>query len=199
MVRRFIQLLVVLLPLGIFAAALQPVQQRLYGGHASQGILLLLVALLVLAVVEGLLFRYWILPGWCEKMAERLYAGSYLPQNDALARLVEHIDQSRDTAAMEKLQHMVRQQPQRLRGWLELARLQQELLADAAAARNTLEEAAEIIRAPEDAALLLYRASLLCTRGLNDPQAASRLLHQAAEKFPETVYGRRAASIIKAG
>ena len=37
------------------------------------GIILLLVALVLLAVVEGLLFRYWVLPCWSEKLAERLY------------------------------------------------------------------------------------------------------------------------------
>ena len=50
MLRRFFQLLVALVPLALFAIALQPVQQRLYGGHAAQGILLLLVALAVLAL-----------------------------------------------------------------------------------------------------------------------------------------------------
>ena len=75
MLRYVFQSLAVLIPIGLFALALQPVQQRLYGGHATQGILLLLGALLLLAVVEGLLFRYWILPGFSEKLAERLYAG----------------------------------------------------------------------------------------------------------------------------
>lgn len=198
MLRRFFQLLVALVPLALFAIALQPVQQRLYGGHAAQGILLLLVALAVLALVEGLIFRYWILPGWGEKVAERLYAGSYLPENDALAQLVERIEHSKDAAALEQLQQLVLQQPRRLRGWLELARLQQDLLQDdGAAALATLEQAASAMRDPEDAALLLYRAARLCDKKLHDSAAAARLFQRAVTQFPGTVYGRKAAESLK--
>ena len=91
MLYRAFQLLVALVPLAGFALALQPVQERMFGGQATQGLLLLLAVLAVLAVVEGLLFRYWILPRWGDKVAERLYAGSYLPENDALAQLAERI------------------------------------------------------------------------------------------------------------
>lgn len=199
MLRRFFQLVVALVPLALFAVALQPVQQRLYGGHATQGILLLLAALALLAVLEGLIFRYWILPGWGEKVAERLYAGSYLPENDALAQLVEHIEHSKDAAALEQLRQLVLQQPRRLRGWLELARLQQELLQDdGAAALATLEQAASAMRAPEDAALLLYRAARLCEKKLHDSAAATRLLQRAATQFPDTVYGRKALESVEA-
>lgn len=196
MLRRFFQLLAVLLPLGLFALALQPVQQRLYGGHATQGIILLLVALAVLAVLEGLLFRYWILPGWSEKVAERLYAGSYLPEEDALAQLADRIEREKDAALIPQLVCIVHAQAWRLRGWLELARLQQDILHDAPAALSTLEEAMHSVREPEDVALLMCRAAQLCEKSLQDDTAARSWWKRAAEKYPDTVYGRRAAARV---
>ncbi len=194
MLRRFAKVLVVLLPVGVFALALQPVQKLMFGGEATQGIVLLLVALVLLAVVEGLLFRYWVLPGWGEKMAERLYAGSYTPENDALARMVEQIVQEKDAAQLPALRELVLRQPRRLRGWLELARLQQELLPDATAALATLEEAAAAVRDREDAAMLLYRAGALCESALQNPARARELWQRAADAFPATVYGARSAA-----
>lgn len=194
MLRRFFQLLAVLAPLGAFALALQPVQQRLYGGHATQGIVLLLVALVILAVLEGLLFRYWILPGWSEKIAERLYAGSYLPEDDALARLADRIETEKNAALIPALEKLVHEQSWRLRGWLELARLQQDVLHNATAALQTLEDATRHIREPEDAALLMFRAAQLCEKSLHDEASAQNWLKRLAEQHPHTVYGRRAAA-----
>lgn len=195
--RRFLQLCVALVPLGLFSLVLEPVQLRLYGGHATQGILWLLAALAALAVVEGLLFRYWILPDWSAKMAERLYAGSYLPENDALALLVEQITRDKDPALMPRLEKLVLQQPDRLRGWLEYARLQQELLHDAAAALMTLDKACSRMHDPEDAALLMYRAALLCEKSLHDPGKSRERLQLLVQKYPATVYGRRASGLLQ--
>lgn len=194
MLLRFAKVLVVLLPVGAFALALQPVQKLMFGGEATQGIILLLVALVLLAVVEGLLFRYWVLPGWGEKMAERLYAGSYTPENDALARLVERLVNEKDAALLPELRALVLRQPRRLRGWLELARLQQELQHDAAASVATLEEAATAVREPEDAAMLLYRAGSLCESALQNPARAREIWQRAADVYPTTVYGAKAAA-----
>lgn len=196
MLRRLFQLLVVLIPIGLFALALQPAQKLMFGGFATKGILVFLGALAVLALVEGLLFRYWILPGWSEKMAERLYAGSYLPEDDALAQLIDRVEAEKDAALMPQLVAMVRKQGWRLRGWLELARLQQELLHDAPAALASLEEAIRAVRDPEDVALLMYRAAHVCEKGLYDDAAARQWLQRAAESYPNTVYGRKAAKEV---
>ncbi len=197
MLYRVFQMLVALVPLAGFALALQPVQERMFGGQATQGILLLLVALAVLAVVEGLLFRYWILPRWGDRVAERLYAGSYLPENDALAQLAERIMNENAPGLIPALEEMVRLQPGRLRGWLELAHLQQELLQDKASALRSLELGAASMRDPEDAALLLYRAGSLCRKDMHDSAAATHFFEQAASRYADTVYGRQSATSLK--
>lgn len=197
MLLRFFQLLAVLAPVGAFALALQPVEARLYGGHATQGILLLLAALAALTLVETLLFRYWILPGWSERMAQRLYAGSYLPEDDELAVLIDRIETEKDVALMPCLEQLVRRQKWRLRGWLELARLQQELQHDAPAALHTLEEAVARVRGAEDVAMLMYRASQLCEKSLRDPSAAEQWLLRLAAQYPASVYGRKALERLR--
>lgn len=197
MLRRLFQLLVLLLPPGLFALALQPVQALMFGGQAARGIGLLLVALAVLAVLEALLFRYWVLPGWGDKLAERLYAGSYTPENDALAQLVSRMLHEKDAAAMPQLRHLVLSQPRRLRGWLELARLEQELRNDAAAALAALEQGAAAVHGPEDAAMLLYRAGSLCEQSLHDTTRARDFWQRAATRYPSTVYGARSAARLE--
>lgn len=194
MLLRLFQLVAVVCPVGLFVLALVPVQQRMYGGHGTEGILLLVGALALLAVVEGLLFRYWILPSWSEKLAERLYAGSYLPDEDVLARLVDCIEREKNAALMPELERLVLQQRWRLRGWLELARLQQELQHDATSALASLEKATHYIKEPEDAALLLFRAAQLSEKALHDDAACRQWLQRAVDAYPDTVYGRRAAA-----
>ena len=190
---RFLRLLVVLLPLGLFVLVLQPVQELMFGGQATRGIVLLLAALALLALAEGLMFRYWILPGWCGKVAERLYAGSYLPGQDALACLIDRIEQTGDCSLLPALQQLVRQQPRRSRGWLALARFRHQLQGDPAGALETLEQATTFISSPEDTALLLFRAGKLCETGLHDNARARDYWQRAATTCPATAYGRKAA------
>lgn len=197
MLRLIFQLLVAMVPLGAFVAVLPPVQQRLYGGQTTLGILLLLGALALLAVLEGLLFRYWILPDWSAHVAERLYAGSYSREDDALACLVERIEREKNKELVPELAQVVRAQSWRTRGWLELARLQQELLQDSRAALLSLEQGASAVKDREDAALLMYRAARFCEQNLHDASAARSWLQRAAAAYPDTVYGRRAEALLK--
>lgn len=197
MLRLIFQLMVAMVPLGAFVAVFPPVQQRLYGGQAMLGILLLLGALVLLAVLEGLLFRYWILPDWSARMAERLYAGSYSREDDALACLVERIEREKNKELMPALERVVRAQSWRTRSWLELARLQQELLQDSRAALQSLEQGASTVKDREDAALLMYRAARLCEQSMHDASAARSWLQKVASVYPDTVYGRRAEALLK--
>ena len=121
----------------------------------------------------------------------------YLPEEDALAQLAERIEREKDAELMPQLVHLVHAQAWRLRGWLELARLQQEVLRDAPAALRTLEKAMQAVREPEDVALLMCRAAGLCEKSLQDEAAARSWRQRAAEQYPDTVYGRKAASLLR--
>lgn len=191
------RLFIVLLPVACFALLLLPVRELMgQEGQGAQAIGLFLAGLAALALAEGLLFRYWLLPRFGEVIGERVYGGSYLPEEDALVCMAARVRESRDAALLPELRAMVTAQKSRLRGWLELARIQQDVFDDAAAAVDTLEEAEHHVRPREDRALALVRAAQLCEHTLHDAPRARSLYERAAQRYPRTVYGRRAAEQI---
>lgn len=192
------RLFIVLLPVAAFAAALLPVRDMLgQEGQGMQGIALFLGALAILAVVEGLLFRFWLLPALGEAIGQRVYGGSYLPEDDALVCLLECVRENRDASLLPELRTMVASQGWRVRGWLELARTEQDIFADPQAALQTLLEGERCVRNKEDRALLLVRAAHLCENVLHDSAAARTHYASAAERFPRTVYGAKAAEALE--
>lgn len=190
--RLFTRICVVLLPVALFAVAMLPVRAYLGRAEALNGIALLLAALAVLALLEGLLFRFYLLPQLGESISEHVYGGSYFPADDALACAVARAEKDSTPEALAALAEVVRAQSDRTRGWLELARLQQDAGKPEAAA-ETLAEGAAAVREREDCALLLYRAAHLYADALHRPERAAQLCAEAASRYPETVYGRRAA------
>lgn len=187
-----------LLPLVLFALGLLLyVEPRLDEGDVLGGIGGLVLMLAALGTAEGLLFRKVLLPLWGEKLGEKLYAGTYSPDADALVQLVEQVRRTGDRELLGQLRQMVLRQPDRLRGWTELASLQRYEFADAAAACATMQEAAAAVRDPQDVAMLLYRAAALARTALNDAPLAERLLQQAATQHPATVYGAKAAAELR--
>lgn len=188
------RLCVVLLPVACFALLLLPVRELMgQEGHGPQAIGLFLGGLAVLALTEGLLFRYWLLPRLGDAIGERVYGGSYLPEEDALVCLVARVRETQERALLPELEHMVHGQSGRLRGWLELARVQQDIFKDSRAAADTMREGAAHVSGKEDRALLLVRAAQLCEGELHAPEEARALYAEAAKRYPRTVYGRRAA------
>lgn len=195
MIRFLWQLLVVLAPIGAFAWwALGPVQTHLYHGSASVGILLLLAGLGVLTLVEGLLFKLWLLPSWAHSLSIRFSSGSYVPADDPLVQLVQSLSREPDPARLQQLIRLVGADPHRVRGWLELARVLEEAFQDAPAAVDKLLLGAQTVRNQEDAALLMWRAATLCERHASLADRAQPLLADIARQFPDTNYGRLAAS-----
>lgn len=188
-------LFILLLPVLAFAAVLLLPVRELMGAENKGvlGIVVFLADLAALTVAETLLFRYWLLPRLGEAVGERVYGGSYVPEEDALVRLTARLHETRDRELLPELRALVLAQPRRVRGWTELARLYQDLFDDPAAARDTLLEGETHLRNKEERALLLVRAAQVCENGLHNPAAAQELYARAAERFPRTVYGKQAA------
>ena len=193
MLRLLFRFTVVLLPLYPFALATEVVMEWMGSGRTVHGILLLLACLAALALIEGLLFHFWLLPAWGQAISERLYGGSYLPEEDNLALLAARIRKSEDAALLPEMRRLVLTQHRRTRGWLELARLQQDVAHDHPAALQTLLEGADSVSDREDRAMLLYRAAMLASTHLQADSRAEELFSRAARLYPRTVYGKRAA------
>lgn len=187
------RLFIVLLPVAGFAVLLLPV--RVLMGQEGQGttaIALFLGGLALLALTEGLLFRFWLLPKLGESIGEKVYGGTYVPEEDALVCLIDTVRETRDAEQLPALRAMVEAQPRRVRGWLELARVQQDIFNDPRSALETLLEGERRVRDKEERAMLRVRAAQLCENALKNPTAAQEHYAAAAERYPRTVYGKKA-------
>ncbi len=187
---RFAKLIAVLLPLAGFVFAVLQVRALMDEGQGLQAIGLLLASLVGLALVEGLLFKWWILPPIAGELGERVYAGgSYTPSGDRLLVLVERIRQEKDRDLLPELEKLVLADARRARAWQEYAHVQSEVFADAPAALAVLRRGAERVRGKEDRAMLLCRAAYIAR---HDSFLARELYEEAARKYPNTVYGKLA-------
>ncbi len=187
---RLIKTVAVLLPLAGFVLAVLQVRHIMNEGQGTLAIACLLGALAALVLLEGLLFKFWILPSLAGELGERVYAGGgYTPADDALLVLVERIRQEKARELLPELEKQVLADPRRTRGWQEHAHLLQDVFGDAPAALQVLRRGATRVSGKEDRAMLLCRAAYLATDALRDPALARELYSEAAEKYPGTAYG----------
>lgn len=184
----------VLLPLYPFALVTGVVMEWLENGQKLHGILLLAGSLAALALVEGVIFRLWILPALGQSLGEKLYGGSYLPEEDELAHLAARIRRTEDASLLPSMRRLVLRQRKRARGWLELARLYQDVAHDEEAALLALLEGSEAVLDREERAMFLYRAGALAADKLQSPARATEYFSRAARLFPQTAYGKHAAA-----
>lgn len=197
MVRFAAQLIALFLPLYAFGLwAMGPVRRYFYveQGQWLIGIIYLLAGLAVLALVEGVLLKLWLLPGWARFLSERLYAGSYLPENDPLATLARRIAAEHRHDLLPELIRMVEADPCRVRAWLELARLLEDELHDIPQAVQQLLRGAKAVPEAEDAALLMWRAATLSQKHETTAPRAASLFRSTADLYPLTTYGKLAAA-----
>lgn len=190
--RRFMLIFLFLLPLAAFVLSLSFVDACFDEGEAVKGIVIMLGALTVLVAVEYLFLRYCLLPHWAQNLGERLYAGNYSPLEDKVVAVAERIRLEGDETLLPQLETLVQADSSRMRGWRELADVQLHVFHRPEDAVATLLEAEGHVSGKEDRALLLYRAAQWTENRLNNPARARELYALAAQKYPATVYGRRA-------
>ncbi len=191
MVTRFFCILNLLLPVVLFTGSMLWVREFFDAGDVRHGLLVLGGALLVLALWEGLLIRYLVLPSWGRAVGERVYAGSYTPDQDALLEMASRIRSEKEPELLPQFMRLVRRESFRTRAWTELAALQAEVFSRPEEALQSLLQGAEAVPEAEERAFLLYRAANLCEKQLSDPAQARQFRQLAANKYPNTVYGRK--------
>ncbi len=195
--RLLIKLIVVLLPLAGFVWGVMELQTLMAEGRGMESIAWLLGALALLAAVEGLLFRYWLLPSFGEKLGERIYAGGYWPEDDPLLVLVERIRREKDAQLLPPLEKAVLADARRMRGWLEYAHVLQEVFNRHEEALQVLYRGAAKVRPVEDRPMLLCRAAHIAANELRDTARAQELYREAAQRYPRSTYGKLAASRLQ--
>ncbi len=197
--QRVFKFMAVLLPLAAFAWVTLHVRGMMDEGQGLQALAWMLGALVILALVEGVLFKCWILPPLAHRLGEQLYAGgSYAPAQDRLLVLAEQIRAGKDRSLLGELEAAVQAESRRARSWQELAHVQHEVFGDAAAALASLRRGVEQVRDCEDRAMLLCRAAYLAANSLGDAAQAQELYQEAARRYPRTAYGKFARARVAA-
>lgn len=182
--RTFIRLLLVLLPLGLFAflaqaIPLSPLQS-------------LVVLIPVIAFEVWLVIKY-LLPVMGDLVTKTLYSSNITTDEEVLVDAARRMLNSGDPqGALELLERYRKENSGLVRSWL----MESSLLNDMrryAYSVEVLQEGLESRRwRKEDRALFLYKIGVIYDSQLNNPDKARKYWEEAADRYPNTAYGRSA-------
>ena len=182
--RMFIRLLLVLLPLGLFAflaqaIPLSPLQS-------------LIVLIPVIAFEVWLVVKY-LLPVMGDLVTKTLYSSSITTDEEVLVDAARRMLNSGDArGALELLERYREENPGLVRSWL----MESGLLNDMRRYADSVELLQKGLKSrrwrKEDRALFLYKIGAIYDSLLNNPDKARQYWEEAADRYPNTAYGRSA-------
>lgn len=182
--RMFIRLLLVLLPLGFFAflaqaIPLSPLQS-------------LIVLIPVIAFEVWLVVKY-LLPVMGDVVTKTLYSSSITTDEEVLVDAARRMLNSGDArGALELLERYREENPGLVRSWL----MESGLLNDMRRYTDSVELLQKGLKSrrwrKEDRALFLYKIGAIYDSLLNNPVKARQYWEEAADRYPNTAYGRSA-------
>ena len=182
--RTFIRLLLVLLPLGLFAflaqaIPLSPLQS-------------LVVLIPVIAFEVWLVVKY-LLPVMGDLVTKTLYSSNITTDEEVLVDAARRMLNSGDPqGALELLERYRKENSGLVRSWL----MESSLLNDMRRYADSVEVLQEGLESrrwrKEDRALFLYKIGVIYDSQLNNPPQARKYWEEAADRYPNTAYGRSA-------
>ena len=182
--RTFIRLLLVLLPLGLFAflaqaIPLSPLQS-------------LVVLIPVIAFEVWLVVKY-LLPVMGDLVTKTLYSSNITTDEEVLVDAARRMLNSGDPqGALELLERYRKENSGLVRSWL----MESSLLTDMRRYADSVEVLQEGLESrrwrKEDRALFLYKIGVIYDSQLNNPDKARKYWEEAADRYPNTAYGRSA-------
>lgn len=182
--RTFIRLLLVLLPLGLFAflaqaIPLSPLQS-------------LVVLIPVIAFEVWLVVKY-LLPVMGDLVTKTLYSSHITTDEEVLVDAARRMLNSGDPqGALELLERYRKENPALVRSWL----MESSLLNDMRRYADSVEVLQEGLESrrwrKEDRALFLYKIGVIYDSQLNNPDKARKYWEEAVDRYPNTAYGRSA-------
>lgn len=182
--RTFIRLLLVLLPLGLFAflaqaIPLSPLQS-------------LVVLIPVIAFEVWLVVKY-LLPVMGDLVTKTLYSSNITTDEEVLVDAARRMLNSGDPqGALELLERYRKENSGLVRSWL----MESSLLNDMRRYADSVEVLREGLESrrwrKEDRALFLYKIGVIYDSQLNNPDKARKYWEEAADRYPNTAYGRSA-------
>ena len=182
--RTFIRLLLVLLPLGLFAflaqaIPLSPLQS-------------LVVLIPVIAFEVWLVVKY-LLPVMGDLVTKTLYSSNITTDEEVLVDAARRMLNSGDPqGALELLERYRKENSGLVRSWL----MESSLLNDMRRYADSVEVLQEGLESrrwrKEDRARFLYKIGVIYDSQLNNPDKARKYWEEAADRYPNTAYGRSA-------
>lgn len=182
--RTFIRLLLVLLPLGLFAflaqaIPLSPLQS-------------LVVLIPVIAFEVWLVVKY-LLPVMGDLVTKTLYSSNITTDEEVLVDAARRMLNSGDPqGALELLERYRKENSGLVRSWL----MESSLLNDMRRYADSVEVLQEGLESrrwrKEDRAPFLYKIGVIYDSQLNNPDKARKYWEEAADRYPNTAYGRSA-------
>ena len=182
--RTFIRLLLVLLPLGLFAflaqaIPLSPLQS--------------LVVLIPVSAFEVWLVVKYLLPVMGDLVTKTLYSSNITTDEEVLVDAARRMLNSGDPqGALELLERYRKENSGLVRSWL----MESSLLNDMRRYADSVEVLQEGLESrrwrKEDRALFLYKIGVIYDSQLNNPDKARKYWEEAADRYPNTAYGRSA-------
>lgn len=182
--RTFIRLLLAMLPLGLFAVLAQvldlsPLQS--------------LVTLIPVIAFEVWLVVKYVLPVMGDLVTKTLYSSNITTDEEVLVEASRRMLNSGDAqGALELLERYRKENPGLVRSWLMESGLLNDMRRYADSVK-ILQEGLESRKwRKEDRALFLYKIGVIYDSMLNNPDKARKYWEEAADRYPNTAYGRSA-------
>lgn len=182
--RMFMRLVMVLLPLGLFAFLAQAIPLS-----PLQSLILLIP---VIAFEVWLVVKY-LLPVMGDLVTKTLYSSSITTDEEVLVDAARRMLNSGDPqGALELLERYRKENPGLVRSWLMESGLLNDMRRYAESV-EVLQKGLESRRwRKEDRALFLYKIGGIYDSLLNNPDKARKYWEEAADRYPNTAYGRSA-------
>lgn len=182
--RTFIRLLLALLPLGLFAFLAQALELSPLQS---------LIALIPVIAFEVWLVVKYVLPVMGDLVTKTLYSSNITTDEEVLVEASRRMLNSGDAqGALELLERYRKENPGLVRSWLMESGLLNDMRRYADSV-TVLQEGLESRRwRKEDRALFLYKIGVIYDSMLNNPDKARKYWEEAAERYPNTAYGRSA-------
>ncbi|PNC04426.1 tetratricopeptide repeat protein [Akkermansia muciniphila] len=182
--RTFIRLLLALLPLGLFAFLAQALELSPLQS---------LIALIPVIAFEVWLVVKYVLPVMGDLVTKTLYSSNITTDEEVLVEASRRMLNSGDAqGALELLERYRKENPGLVRSWLMESGLLNDMRRYADSV-TVLQEGLESRRwRKEDRALFLYKIGVIYDSMLNNPDKARKYWEEAADRYPNTAYGRSA-------
>ncbi|MFM2171040.1 MAG: hypothetical protein RI957_1269 [Verrucomicrobiota bacterium] len=141
----------------------------------------------------GIVFVAYLLPRLAHRATHTIYDSGEMVEKDSMSEARSKLAQGDYEAAMLAFREAAEKDPGNRLPWVEIIKIQREVLHDPTGAINTIREVLENHVWPEnDAAYFLFRLAELYDGDMSDRDSAVAIMQQVMAQFPETRHSANA-------